>query len=149
VAEVTFSSFTHVKQPPSPDGALRLQIPGRPPTPNARFGNRYAQASETKRWRRTAWGIALDVVNRSGWRAPAKARLTITFIVPDNRPRDTDNLVSSVKPLIDGLVDAKALVGDKSSVLVWEKPRIEVVRGVSATEFLVEVIDPAPSTLGL
>jgi len=146
---MTFTRFTDVGQPPSEQGTLRIQIPGRPPTPNTRFGNRYAQASETKRWRRTAWGIALDVVNRTGWRAPAKARLLITFIVPDNRPRDTDNLVSSVKPLIDGLVDAKALVGDKSSVLEWEKPIIEVVRGVRATEFLIEVIDPAPATLGL
>lgn len=146
---MTFTRFTDAKQPPSTDGVLRIQIPGRPPTPNARFGNRFAQASETKRWRRTAWGIALDVVNRSGWRAPARARLLITFIVPDNRPRDTDNLVSSVKPLIDGLVDAKALVGDKSSVLEWEKPAISVVRGVSATEFRIEVIDPAPATLGL
>lgn len=146
---MTFTSFTDVGQPPSEQGTLRIQIPGRPPTPNARFGNRFAQASETKRWRRTAWGIALNVVNQTGWRAPARARLLITFIVPDNRPRDTDNLVSSVKPLIDGLVDAKALVGDKSSVLEWEKPVISVVRGVSATEFRIEVIDPAPATLGL
>ena len=147
---MTFTRFTDgAKQPPSAEGTLRIQIPGRPPTPNARFGNRYAQASETKRWRRTAWGIALDVVNRTGWRAPSRARLLITFIVPDNRPRDTDNLVSSVKPLIDGLVDAKALIGDKSSVLEWEKPRISVVKGAAATDFLIEVIDPAPATLGL
>ena len=83
---MTFTRFAVAAQPPSPEGALRLQIPGRPPTPNARFGNRFAQASETKRWRRTAWAIALDVVNRSGWRAPSRARLIITFIVPDNRP---------------------------------------------------------------
>ena len=146
---MTFTRFTDVGQPPSAEGTLRIQIPGRPPTPNARFGNRYAQASETKRWRKDAKLLALDVVNRTGWRAPAKARLLITFIVPDNRPRDTDNLVSSVKPLIDGLVDAKALIGDKSSVLEWEKPAISVVRGVSATEFRIEVIDPAPATLGL
>lgn|GEM_PF-4737016 len=147
---MTFTRFTDgAGQPPSVEGTLRIQIPGRPPTPNARFGNRYAQASETKRWRRTAWAIALDVVNRSGWRAPAKARLTITFIVPDHRPRDTDNLVSSVKPLIDGLVDAKALVGDRSTVLEWAAPIIDVVRNASATEFLIEVIDPPPSTLGL
>lgn len=147
---MTFTRFTDgAKQPPSLEGTLRIQIPGRPPTPNARFGNRFAQASATKRWRADARLIALDVVNRSGWRAPSRARLLITFIVPDNRPRDTDNLVSSVKPLIDGLVDAGALIGDKSSVLEWEKPAISVVRGVSATEFRIEILVPAPATLGL
>lgn len=147
---MSFTRFTDgAKQPPSLEGTLRIQVPGRPPTPNARFGNRFAQASETKRWRNDARLIALDVVNRSGWRAPAKARLTPIFYVPDNRPRDTDNLVASIKPLIDGLVDAKALVGDKSAVLVWGAPQVIVARGARATEFLIEVIDPAPGTLGL
>lgn len=130
-------------------GELRLTIPGRPPTPNNRFGNVYAERSAMKRWRRTAWAIGLDVKNRSGWVAPARARITLVFHVPDRRPRDTDNLMASCKPLTDGLVDAGVLVGDRSDVLEWGAPRVEVVRGVMATEYLIEIVEPAPPTLGL
>lgn len=128
---------------------LVITIPGRPPTPNRRFGNPHAQWAEIKRWRRTAWGIALEAKNRSGWVAPARARITVTFIVPDNRSRDIDNLVSSTKPLTDGLVDAGVLVGDKSRELEWGAPRDRYVKGVTATEYLIEVVVPPHPTLGL
>lgn len=147
---MTFTRFT--EPPPTArlvDGQLVLMIPGRPPTPNNRFGNVYAERSAAKRWRRTAWAIGVDAVNRSGWKAPARARITLTFIVPDNRPRDIDNLVASTKPLTDGLVDAKVLVGDKSTVLEWGAPRTEVIKGSAATVYVIEVVVPPPPTLGL
>lgn len=130
-------------------GELRLTIPGRPPTPNNRFGNVYAERATMKRWRQTAWAIGVDVKNRSGWKAPAKARVTIVFHVPDRRPRDVDNLVASTKPLTDGLVDAKVLVGDKSSVLVWGAPEVVITPGVRATEYRIEILEPPAPTLGL
>lgn len=132
-----------------PDGSLELTIPGRPPTPNARFGNRYAEASKIKTWRSAAMLIGVDAVNRTGWKAPAKARITLTFIVPTHAGRDTDNLSASTKPLTDGLVDAKVLVGDKHQVLEWGAPRVEYIRGVAGTRYLVEVVEPAAPVLGL
>lgn len=128
---------------------LRIRIPGRPPTPNARYGNRGAQWAAQKRWRKTAWAIGLDAVNRSGWVAPGRARVTLIFIVPDHRNRDIDNLVASTKPLTDGLRDAGVIIGDHSGVLVWGAPDVQYVRGVTATDYLVELLElPAP-TLGL
>lgn len=129
--------------------ALSITIPGRPPTPNVRFGNVYAERSTSKRWRRTAWAIALDAKNRAGWVAPAKARITLVFSVPDRRGRDTDNLFASCKPLTDGLVDAGVLVGDRSDVLAWGAPRVEVTPGYAATTYVVEWVEPPAPTLGL
>ena len=131
------------------DGSLELTIPGRPPTPNARFGNRYAEAAKTRTWRDAARLIGVDAVNRTGWKAPAKARITLTFIVPTHASRDTDNLVASTKPLTDGLRDAKVLVGDNHQVLEWGAPQVEYIRGAAATRYLVEVVIPAHPVLGL
>lgn len=146
-------SFTRFVQAPTGrvtmTGEMRLTIPGRPPTPNNRFGNVYAERATMKRWRQTAWAIGVDARNRSGWVAPAKARVSLVFYVPDVRPRDVDNLFASTKPLTDGLVDAGILIGDKSSVLEWGAPRVEIVRGVRATEYIIEIIEPPAPTLGL
>lgn len=131
------------------DGSLELTIPGRPPTPNHRYGNVWAQRREEKKWRDDARLIGVDAVNRTGWRAPAKARITLTFIVPTHANRDTDNLVGSTKVLTDGLRDAKVLVGDQHQVLEWGAPRVEYIRGVAGTRYLVEVIEPAHPVLGL
>ena len=41
-----------------------------------------------------------------------KAHITITWVAKDKRRRDTDNLFSSMKAYIDGLVEAGLLVDD-------------------------------------
>jgi Holliday junction resolvase RusA-like endonuclease len=120
---------------------LTITIPGRPPTPNARFGNVHAQRREEKAWRQTACRVGVDARNRSGWTAPARARITLTFTVPDRRGRDVDNLVGSTKVLTDGLVDAGVLIGDRSDVLAWGAPRVRIVKGVRATEYLIEELE--------
>lgn len=132
-----------------PDGSLEVTIPGRPPTPNHRYGNIWAQRSTEKRWREDARLIGVDAVNRTGWKAPAIARVTMTFIVPTHAHRDTDNLVASTKVLTDGLVDAKVLVGDKHQVLRWGAPQVEYIRGAAATRYLIEVVEPPHPVLGL
>ena len=37
---------------------------------------------------------------------------SVTFVLPDKRRRDLDNLVALVKPLLDGAVDAGIMVDD-------------------------------------
>jgi Holliday junction resolvase RusA-like endonuclease len=128
---------------------LTITIPGRPPTPNNRFGNKYAAAKVTKGWRETARLVGIDARNRSGWVAPAVARITVTFIIPTHAHRDIDNLVASTKPLTDGLRDAKVLADDHSGVLEWAAPATRYVRGVTATEYVIETIVPAHPVLGL
>lgn len=117
---------------------LSVTIMGRPPTPNARFGNRYAQAAEVKAWRRTARMVGIMARHEADWTAPPRAIITLIFTVPDRRGRDIDNLFGSTKPLTDGLVDAGVLVGDRSDVLSWRAPEIRIVKGVRSTEYVIE-----------
>ena len=44
-----------------------------------------------------------------------KAHITITWVAKDKRRRDTDNLFSSMKAYIDGLVEAGLLVDDDAT----------------------------------
>ncbi len=42
-----------------------------------------------------------------GWVAPeGEIRLTITFVMPDKRLRDTDNCLAAAKAGLDGMADA-------------------------------------------
>ena len=44
-----------------------------------------------------------------------KANIAITWVAKDKRRRDPDNLFASMKPYIDGLVEAGLLVDDSSA----------------------------------
>jgi|TARA_R100000306_G_scaffold27198_1_gene30717 Holliday junction resolvase RusA-like endonuclease len=41
-----------------------------------------------------------------------KAKVTLTFYLPDQRNRDADNLITRSKPVLDGLVRAELLADD-------------------------------------
>ncbi|WP_128683426.1 hypothetical protein [Actinomyces qiguomingii] len=53
-------------------------------------------------------------------RAPRleRARIVIESLFPDRRRRDTHNLMPTVKPIVDGLVDAGLLPDDDTRHLV-------------------------------
>ena len=59
--------------------------------------------------------------------SPVKA--TVTFVVPDKRRRDTDNLMAALKPLWDGLRDARVLVDDSHEHLRHGEPSVRVEKG--------------------
>ena len=44
----------------------------------------------------------------------AKAHITITWVAKDKRARDLDNLMSSMKGYIDGLVEAELIADDSA-----------------------------------
>jgi Holliday junction resolvase RusA-like endonuclease len=54
------------------------------------------------------------------------ARLTITFMVPDRRRRDTLNMMQSLKPVIDGVVDAGLIADDNWQTLCIQKPSVSL-----------------------
>ena len=47
----------------------------------------------------------------------AAVHIGFTFILPDNRRRDPDNLLANAKPWIDALVDAGLILDDSAAVL--------------------------------
>lgn len=54
------------------------------------------------------WGVTLLTKNAMQGHAVATGTiaLTITFIQPDRRARDRDNLLAALKPSLDGVADA-------------------------------------------
>lgn len=99
---------------------LRITIEGRPPSLNARPGNWQAAMRERAEWKATAHTTTIDALNRWSrrhglpWRKFEKCDLTVLFIVPTAAARDWDNLVSTLKPLLDGVVAAGAIVDDSN-----------------------------------
>jgi len=52
-----------------------------------------------------------------------KARVAVTLVIPDRRYyRDPDNALASVKPAIDGCVDAGVILGDDDKHLRYKLP---------------------------
>ena len=49
----------------------------------------------------------------------AHIRIQVTFIPPDARRRDLDNLIASIKPHLDGISDA---IGIDDSRWIWAAP---------------------------
>jgi len=121
---------------------LRVWIAGRPPTPNNRHGNPWAEAKVLAQWRTDARNLASDAATRAGWTMPDLARLTITFVLPDHRARDLDNLVASTKPLTDGLVDARVIKGDSLADLVGIAYQWRYERGIAGTLYVVTAVRP-------
>ena len=73
---------------------------------------------EIRRWRRdTAMCIR-------GAGVPALGRVDLVLHVwpPDRRRRDSDNLVAVLKPIKDGVVDAKVVPDDTPAYVDWHPP---------------------------
>ena len=102
---------------------LRIEIPMLPPgssSPNARphWTGKYKEA---KVYHYTVYYCCVDARNRScreGMLFPfTKARLNLTFVFPEYRRRDEDNLRARFKPGQDALVDAGLLLDDDAGHL--------------------------------
>lgn len=62
----------------------------------------------------------------------------MVWTVPDKRRRDgADNIVDTLKPWCDGMVDAGIVPDDTPQWMTKLMPRIEYVRGVSQVRFEV------------
>jgi hypothetical protein len=146
---------------------LTVEIPGRPPTPNARPGNKWELARWVEKWVEIARLAAQDAMASSSWpltldrpgipaegrrRKPVPALLrctdpipyvsdyTMIFIVEDRAERDWDNAVASSKPLTDGLVRAGVIAGD-STRFIRSAGRVvdfRYVRGVNGVEITIQ-----------
>ena len=68
-----------------------------------------ARATVVAQWRRAAWAHAVNAISRGRLQRGTppcivRVRIPVTSL---NRRRDPHNYVATVKPIIDGLVDAR------------------------------------------
>ena len=116
--------------------AQRLVIPGWLPEPLA--NGAHGHWSVAYRKRQTAGRLAALSARQARWQpVMSPARLDVLFIFPVDRRRDTDNLYSRAKGLVDGLVRGGYIPDDDARVLDLVV-RAEVRHGVRQTELTLE-----------
>ena len=99
---------------------LRIEIPGLPPrecSPNARVHWR-VKADAAREFGSTVFYCAVDARNRTGepskWKNLDHAKVSVTFMLPNKRRRDLDNLIASMKSGIDSLVRCGIITDDSA-----------------------------------
>jgi len=117
---------------PGETQSVTLVIPGTPPSLNRQERLHWAQRQRLRDWwAQQAWLVWLQAGR------PRFARPAVQYRVyyATHRRRDPDNVVASLKPVMDGL-KGKAFVDDHSGVVTLlppvigvdrERPRVEVV----------------------
>lgn len=96
-------------------GTDRIVIDGWLPHPTVNARYHWAEANRNKR--ADQYTVAGYAATGSLNRIRGRARLTITFVFPTNRRRDTDNLYARAKSTIDTLVRGGYIVDDNTDVL--------------------------------
>jgi hypothetical protein len=162
-----------------PVRTLTVEIPGKPPTPNARPGNWQAARREIDKWEETAHLAAMVAMIEAGqadWPLTeiVRARRVLrngrvepelrkcsrpiayasvyetTFVVPTRAERDEDNLIASTKPLTDGLVRSGVLAGDSTSYIDIEGRRWRIEHQAGVTKIVIRIVEGVrPGVLGL
>ena len=122
---------------------LVVRIPGRPPTANARRHWR-SVARDNEIWKNATLLLARDErfkwEARHGlkWRVLRSCEVLVTFGVHTKAVRDWDNLIGSVKPLLDGIVAAGVLLDDSIRVIRSISFGVTFSKGEPYTEFEIK-----------
>lgn len=97
------------------NNVLSFKIAGLPKTTNAsrRHGHWGALLSESRKWKRAVWAA----VQIAGKPTQPMRSARIELIRHSSTEPDFDNLVSSFKWILDGLIDSGVIVSDKPSVI--------------------------------
>ncbi len=80
---------------------LEIWLDGLPPNANKTRGNHWSQTyKEQQEWQRTTWFLA-----KQAYRGKPLDRAHLHFFISvgDKRVHDPDNIIGSLKPVIDGL----------------------------------------------
>lgn len=117
---------------------LRLDWPPGVLSPNSR-AHWTEKARAAKRYRRDCCIIA----QAAGCRALNADRLKVelTFFPPDNRHRDADNLLASLKAGLDGISDATGIDDSRWHYGALHVPRSETVENGA----VIAVVTPMPA----
>lgn len=89
-----------------------LPFPNAKLNPNSSKGMHWASTSALRKAARSdAWALTRAAASATSWfntelSKTSTVPLTITFVQPDRRARDRDNLLAACKPALDGVADA-------------------------------------------
>ena len=121
--------------------AVRVVVPGRPPGANdlIRLGHWRIRSVRAEWKQKTEDAVVASLVERPNPRIPfAYAQVRVTWRCKIRRKRDYDNLVSGLKPLLDGLVSGGILEDDSTECLMRLGPfHVEV--GAARDETILEI----------
>lgn len=126
---------------------MTIEIPGRPPTPNARR-HWTVTARDNAAWKAAAHAEAtftrLEWEARHGmpWESLERATVAATFVVSTRARRDWDNLTATLKPLLDGCVDAGILLDDSNLVVESFGP-FAIRHEARKTAVMLTIAEPA------
>jgi len=96
-------------------------LPGR--ELNLNYHGHWSRKAKAAREFREAVGWCAKVERRRWLQGHERAELSITFVVRDARYyKDPDNAIASLKPAIDGCVDAGVIQGDDDEHLCYRLP---------------------------
>ena len=110
---------------------ISIELPYLPPKEFSR--NSRVHSTALHRVKDQVYDDILITLLESGFKKDVQpldtATVTFTFYIPDKRNRDADNLITSAKPMLDGLVRAGVIADDNLvtigvPVYQWEmRPR--------------------------
>ncbi|TGQ11205.1 endodeoxyribonuclease RusA [Mesorhizobium sp. M4B.F.Ca.ET.215.01.1.1] len=105
---------------------IRVDLPWPPRElhPNARV-HWSKRAKAAKQCRTLGWGMTLTAgVRRNDPDIPQDLKVTAIFSPPDNRRRDVDGMLSSIKSYLDGIADVIGVDDSKWQIAIRrEAPR--------------------------
>ena len=113
--------------------SITLPLPAKELSPNSRC-HFMSKANKVKRYRLDAKHAAMIAAHECGIREPLeRVRITATFFHRQNRHRDADNALASLKAAFDGLADAGIVTNDRKIThapvefcVDAENPRVEL-----------------------
>lgn len=110
---------------------IRVWLDGLPPNPNKTRGLHWSKLyKEAQDWKNTAYLLCKSIYHG----APLeRAHLHYHVLVGDNRRRDADNIVASLKPVQDGIREAMLVDDDIDHIQVTYTFSRESPRGVEIT----------------
>ena len=125
--------------------SLEVRVPGRPPGANdlIRMGH-WKVGTVRARWKATTLEVSTQAIAASpwaeGWEPIQRATVQVLWRCKTRRRRDFDNLISGLKPLLDGLVAAGVLEDDSTEIVTAIGPLL-VETGSPVDETVIVVTE--------
>jgi hypothetical protein len=99
-----------------------------------------------KAWRFATWAAACNALGKdASRRARGPSIVSIELPVPDRRRRDPHNYFSTVKPIVDGLVDAGVWPDDTPEWVTTVEPTFRITKSDQTITVRISPRDEVPA----